>query len=326
MSRESLKSGPAQTRNKGPSSAKRNIDIAQLKDPNAPGWRDNLKGYSYIAPLVAIMLIFNIYPLFKTFAMSLYTDYNFFKDEVYARGWDNFRFIFQDSDFRLALKNTLIYVLGVVPLSILLSLGIALLLSGIKRLNNFFRSIYFLPFVTSTVAVSLVFRWIYHSNYGLLNAFLGLFGVEPIKWLRDPRYALVACIIMAIWKGLGLNIILILVGLRSIDENYYRAARVDGANGWQTFTNVTLPLLRPTLFLVSITGIINAFKVFDEIYTLFDGRPGPIKSTMTIVFYIYNKFYTEWEFGIATAAGVVLFLIVLLVTLFQFAMRKRRRF
>lgn len=299
------------------------VDLSKLKDPNAPSWKDNLKGYTFIAPLVILMLIFRVYPIFKTLSMSTYTKYNFIEDIVSARGWDNFQFIFQDKDFLLALRNTFIYVLGVIPLTIVIALIVALLLSSIETLNSFFRSIYFLPFVTSTVAVSLVFKWIFHSRYGLLNAFLDWLGLDIINWLRDPRYALTACIIMAIWKGLGLNIVLLLVGINSIDENYYKAARVDGANAWQRFWNITLPLLRPTLSLVSITGVINAFKVFDEIYTLFDGRPGPAKSTMTMVFYIYQKFYTEWEFGIATAAGVILFLIILVFTLIQFRLRKK---
>src|SRR5699024_10975291 len=132
------------------------------------------------------------------------------------------------------------------------------LLNKIKMLSGFFRTIYFLPFVTSTVAISLVWNWIYHGRFGLMNYFLGFLGVDPISWITDPKYAMTALVIMAVWKGLGFNIILFLVGLNNIDETYYSAAKIDGAKGMQRFTNITLPLLSPTTFLVSVMGVINS--------------------------------------------------------------------
>lgn len=288
-----------------------------------PTLKSTLRAWAYIAPMIAIIGVFNIYPILKSLAMSFYSDYNFYQDVVYAYGWDNFIQIFNDPNFFLAIKNTFIFVLGVVPLSIMLSLGIALLLHNVKFLSGFFRSIYFLPFVTSTVAISIVWNWIYHSRYGLMNYFLGLFGVDPINWITDPKYSMLALVIMAIWKGLGFNIILFLVGLNNIDKGYYSAAKVDGASDLQRFTNITVPLLGPTTFLVTVMGVISSFKVFDEVYSLFQGRPGPGNSALTVVYYIYEKFYTEYQYGVAAAAGIVLFLIILVVTLIQMAYNKK---
>lgn len=288
-----------------------------------PTLKSTLRAWAYIAPMMAIIGVFNIYPILKSLTMSFYSDYNFYQDVVYAYGWDNFIQIFNDPNFFLAIKNTFIFVLGVVPLSIMLSLGIALLLHNVQFLSGFFRSIYFLPFVTSTVAISIVWNWIYHSRYGLMNYFLGLFGVNPINWITDPKYSMLALVIMAIWKGLGFNIILFLVGLNNIDKGYYSAAKVDGASDLQRFTNITVPLLGPTTFLVTVMGVISSFKVFDEVYSLFQGRPGPGNSALTVVYYIYEKFYTEYQYGVAAAAGIVLFLIILVVTLVQMAYNKK---
>ncbi|EMR07329.1 sn-glycerol-3-phosphate transport system permease protein ugpA [Bhargavaea cecembensis DSE10] len=288
-----------------------------------PTLKSTMKAWLYILPMMLIIFTFNLYPIVKSFAMSFYTDYNFYEDVVHAYGIGNFATILQDSDFYLAIKNTFIFVLGVVPISIALSLGIALLLNQIKFLSGFFRTVYFLPFVTSTVAISLVWNWLYHRNYGLMNYFLGWFGIEPVHWITDPDYSMLALVIMAVWKGLGFNIILFLVGLNNIDETYYKAAKVDGASGFRRFWNITLPLLGPTVFLVSVLGVINSFKVFDEVYALFQAKPGPAKSTLTIVYYLYEKFYTEYQYGIAAAAGVVLFVIILAVTLVQFAYNRK---
>ncbi len=157
----------------------------------------------------------------------------------------------------------------------------------------------------------------FHGNYGLINYFMSWFGLHPINWLTDPYYALLALIIMSIWKSLGFNIILFLVGLNNIDPGYYEAAEIDGANARQRFWNITIPMLSPITFLVSVNGIIGSFKVFDEIFALFQGTPGPGKADLTIVYYLYQKFYTEYKYPIAAASGVVLFFLILLVTLVQ---------
>ena len=282
-----------------------------------PTVKSSLKALLYLLQMLLVTITFNIWPVINSFLMSLYTKYNFYTDKVDKMGFDNFLFLWRDPDFHLAVRNTLVFVLGVVPITVGLSLIIALLLNQIKWLSSFFRTVYFLPFVTSTVAIAMVWSWIYHSDYGLLNYFLGLVGIQPIHWLTDPHYALLALIIMSIWKNLGFNIILFLVGLNNIDPGYYKAAEIDGANAYQRFWNVTIPLLSPITFLVTVNGIIGSFKVFDQIFALFQGTPGPGKADLTIVYYLYQKFYTEYKYPIAAAAGVVLFFLILLVTLVQ---------
>ncbi|MFW5442193.1 carbohydrate ABC transporter permease [Aerococcus urinaeequi] len=287
-----------------------------------PTWRSTLKAYLYLLPMLLVIVTFNILPIFRSFEMSLWQDYNFFTQEVFEYGFGPFQEIFQDSDFWLAIRNTFIFVLGVVPVSIMISLGIAVLLNQIKFLSGFFRSIYFLPFVTSTVAVSIVWRWLYHSDYGLINYFLSFFNIEAIAFMEDPKYAMLALVMMSIWKGLGFNIVIFLVGLNNISDTYYAAAKIDGAGPWQRFTNITLPLLTPTMFLVSIMGVINSFKAFDEVYALFNGRPGPANSALTMVYYIFQKFYEESQYALASAAGIILFLIILVFTLMQMAVNR----
>lgn len=280
--------------------------------------KSTLQALGYLLPMLVIIGIFTIYPIFKSVAMSFYEDYNIFTGEVGSYGLSNYQELLTDPDFYQALKNTVIYVLGVVPASLAISLGIAMLLNSIPRLQGFFRSVYFLPFVTSTVAISVVWSWLYHSQYGLVNYILSWFGVDPINWLNNPDMAMPALIIMAIWKGLGFNILLFLVGLNNIDENYYKAAKIDGAGSWSRFWHITLPLLRPTTFLLLVIGIINAFKVFDEVYSLFSGRPGPAGSAITVVYYLFQKFYVQYEYGIAAASGIAMFVILLGVTIIQY--------
>ncbi|MEC6748409.1 sugar ABC transporter permease [Marinilactibacillus sp. XAAS-LB27] len=288
-----------------------------------PTFKSSFKAILYLFPMMLVIATFNLYPIVRSFLMSFYTDFNIFTQAVNGYGLDNFFTIFNDTSFWLAIRNTFIFVLGVVPTSIVLSLTIAILLKKVSFLSGFFRSIYFLPFVTSTVAISIVWNWIYHSRFGLMNYGLSFLGVDPIAFITDPNYSMLALVILAIWKGLGFNIILFLVGLNAINENYYSAAKIDGAKGWQRFTNITLPLLGPTMFLVSVMGVINSFKVFDEVFALFQSRPGPAGSALTVVYYIFQKFYQESQYGIAAAAGIVLFLIILVFTLLQMAFNKK---
>ncbi|WP_100374717.1 carbohydrate ABC transporter permease [Bacillus sp. FJAT-45037] len=289
-----------------------------------PTKKSTFKAFLYLLPALIILGTFNIYPIIRSFLMSFYTDYDFFNDEVFAYGFDNFVYLWNDPAFHRSVWNTIIFVLGVVPASIAISLVIAMLLSSKIKFRSLFRTIYFLPFVTSVVAVAIVWRWIFHSDYGLMNYFLGFVGIDPIRWLTDPTYAMPALIILSIWKGLGFNIIIFLAGLQNIDRQYYLAAKVDGASKWEQFKTITLPLLSPTMFFVSIISIINSFKVFDEIFALFGGQPGPGGSTLTVVYYVYQKFYEEWQFGIASAAAYILFMIIFLFTLVQLYIGKKK--
>lgn len=283
---------------------------------------NTIKGLLYIFPAMLILTLFKIYPIIKSFSMAFYTDFDYLSGEVYKRGFDNFQYVLTDPDFYLALKNTFFFVLGVVPLSIIISLGFAILLNSKIKLGNFFRSVYFLPFVTSTVALSIIWRWIFNKDYGLANYFILLFGGKKINWLTNPKYTIPILVLFSIWKSMGYKIIIFLAGLQNIDKKYYLAAKIDGASRLKIFTHITLPLLTPTLFFISITSIIGAFKIFDEVFVLYNTSTGPLKSGLTIVYYIFNKFYRHWQFSIASAAAVVLFIIILIFTLIQLKISK----
>jgi multiple sugar transport system permease protein len=221
--------------------------------------------------------------MFKALVMSFYTKFDYIKDIVYKRGFDNFVYVLTDEDFYIALRNTFTYVLISVPLSIGLALFIALLLNKNIKLKSFFRSVYFLPFVTSTIAISVGWKWMFNTDAGLINIILASLGLETYSFLRESRFTMPLLILLNIWKGLGYDVVIILAGLQNIDDRYYYAAKVDGANSWRVFRKITLPLLSPIIFFLTITSIIRGFKIFDEVFVLYDRGAGPLKSGMTIV-------------------------------------------
>lgn len=227
--------------------------------------------------------------------------------------------------FIKAIWNTVYYVILATPTTIFLALGIALLLNRPLKLRSFYRTAYFIPFVTSVVAISLVWKWIFNDEFGLLNYFLSWFGVEKIAWLKDERWTIPTIAIVSIWKTVGYDAVIFLAGLQNIDKFYYEAAEVDGANNLQKFFYITWPLLSPTTFFVLIVSMIGAFKVFTEVYVLYEGLPGPYgNSGLTMVYYIFDTFYQKQRMGLASAAAYVLFAIILVLTLIQFRIGRKR--
>lgn len=221
--------------------------------------------------------------------------------------------------FVKAMFNTFYYVVLSVPITIGLALGIALLLNSNVKLRSFFRTAYFVPFVTSVVAISLVWRWIFDDAYGLLNYFLSFFNVQKIAWLKDEKWTIPTIAIVSIWRTVGYDAVIFLAGLQNIDRSYYEAAEVDGASTSQKFFYITWPLLSPTTFFLLIVSLINAFKVFTEVYVLYSGLPGPYNNSgLTMVYYVFDRFYVQQRMGIACAAAYVLFAIILVFTLIQF--------
>ena len=221
--------------------------------------------------------------------------------------------------FFKALTNTTYYVILTVPIGIALSLLIALLLNNDVRLKAFFRTSFFIPFVTSTVAVGLIWKWIFNDDVGLLNYLLTTIGLQPVKWLKDAKWTIPTVSIVSIWKSVGYNAMIFLAGLQSIDTFYYEAAEVDGASSFQKFTKITWPLLSPTTFFLLIVSVIGSFKVFQEVFILYDGLPGPYgNSGMTMVYYVFDLFYRQQRMGIASAAAYLLFLVILVFTFVQY--------
>ena len=279
--------------------------------------KKSFKGYLYLLPSIIIMVCFTLYPLVRAIFMSFMGDFSIIDDTYTEIGFENYQVLFADPDFWQALKNTAIYVICVVPASIFLSLVIAVLINSCNKLKGFFQTVYFLPYVTSVIAIGIVWRWMFNSNYGLINFFLGIFGIDPIQWLNHPKYAMPAMIIFAIWKSMAFNILIFLAGLQTIPEDIYRAARIDSTPRLRVFTKITVPQLAPMIVYSSVIGMIGAFKVYNEVFALFQGKAGPANSAMTIVYYIYDTFYNSFKYGVAAAGSVVLFLIILALTQIQ---------
>jgi multiple sugar transport system permease protein len=237
-------------------------------------------------------------------------------------GLSNYTTELGSSDFRNALTNTVYYTVMVVPTSVVLSLMAALALNKL-RLKNFFRVIYFAPVVTSAVAAGVVWLWVYNPDFGLINTYLQTwFGIKGPQWLLDPKWVMPSIAIMSIWLAMGFYIVIFLAGLQGIPATYIEAAKIDGANRFQRFWYITLPLLSPTTFFVFIIAIINSFQVFDQAFILtFDG--GPANSAVTMVYYLRELAFVDFVYGRSAAVAVVLFAIILGLTLLQFRVQRR---
>ncbi len=289
---------------------------------NVRFWRDTAQAYLYLLPAIVILGTFTFYPFIQAFWISFYR-WKIRNPEFI--GWENYIRIFHDDLFWLSLWHTVYYVLGSVIPTMTLAMLIAVLLNSKIRGRSFFRTAFFLPYVTNTVAASMVFLWIYDRDYGLLNYILhNLFHIRLIDWLNTPQFAMPAVILMGIWRFLGFDIVIFLAGLQGIDKTYYEAAEVDGATGWARFRYITLPLLSPTTFFVFIISIIGAFKVFQEIFILWSGPGGgPLHAAMTVMVYFYNTAWGQWQLGRGAAVANILFVIIFIITLIQMRLSKR---
>lgn len=290
----------------------------------APGER-NPAAYWFLAPALALIFVFFFIPVVAALVLS-FTDF-----DIYAVGdirntrWvglRNYTQLLTTPLFWQALRNTFYFALVGGPLSIGVSLAAALLLNQkMVRFKGFFRTVYFAPFVTTLVAVAIVWRYLYHTRYGLLNYGLGAFGVGPIDWLGDPRWAMPAIILMTVWKSFGYNMLIFIAGLQAIPEELYEAARIDGANAWQRFRHVTLPGLAPTLVFVTVITMIGFFQLFVEPYVMTMG--GPLRSTTSVVLLMYEEGFRWWRMGYAAAVAFILFLVILAATLVQLALQRK---
>ncbi len=290
--------------------------------------REARAGLAFIAPALALILLFFVVPVVAGFLLAA-TDFDIYAiaDLSTARfvGLSNFAALLHDPVFWKALANTFYFVLVGGPLSVAVSLGAAMLLNGrLVRLKGLFRTVYFAPVVTTMVAVAVVWRYLYHPRFGLLNQILALVGLGPINWLGDPHMAMPAIILMAVWKNFGYNMIIFVAGLQSIPTTLYEAARVDGAGPWQQFRRITLPALRPMLVFVAIITMIGYFQLFTEPYVLTGGTGGPLNSTLSLVMYMYKQGFRWWNIGFAAAVAFVLFLVILAGTLVQMRLQRGR--
>lgn len=280
----------------------------------------------FLAPALAAIGLFFFVPVLAALVLS-FTDFDIYAlgNFSVARfvGLRNYVQIVNDPLFWKALKNTLYFLLVGGPLSIAVSLGAAILLNAkMVRWKPLFRFVYFAPVVTTLVAVAVVWRFIYHPRFGLLNYALGLFGINPIDWLGDPNWAMPAMILLAVWKNFGYNMIIFIAGLQNIPAELYEAASIDGAGFWQRFWSVTLPLLAPTTVFITIITMIGYFQFFAEPYVMTQG--GPLNSTLSIVLLMYQQGFRWWSMGYAAAIAFVLFLFILLGSAVQTWLSRRR--
>jgi len=274
----------------------------------------------FLAPSLVLFAIFTAIPVISAFFIS-FTQWNLFNEVTWV-GIGNYLELARDEIFAKVLGNTAYFVLISVPVQIVLALLCALVLNrGIKG-QTFFRVVYFLPVVTSTIAAALVWAWLFNSNFGLINAGLSLVGVTELpKWMGSTRWAMPAIIIVSIWQNLGYAMVLFLAGLQNIGRDVHDAAALDGATGWDRFWHITLPLLSPTTFFVLVISIIGSFQVFELVLVM--TKAGPANATNTLVYYIYQNGFQFYQMGYASAAAMVLFLIVLAFTLVQYRLQRR---
>ncbi len=306
------------------------------------GRRDNLIAFLFLAPAVLVLAVFHVFPLFFSFYISLH---NWRIRKLEFLGLANYREALVKAEFWQALGNTVYYVIGTVPVTMALALLVAYLLFQKVRFLSFFRTVYFLPYVTSSVAAAAIWTWIFNARSGILNQLLSKVGVQ-LRWLQEskgifrmmaesvglslpsflqgPSLALVAIMMVAIWHLLGFDIVIFLAGLGNINTELYEAARIDGASEWDLFRRITVPLLAPTISFLTIISTIGAFKAFNEIYVMStsvrgnNGKPGdPLGSTQTVVIYVYNQFYTSQRLGYGSAIAFLLFAIIFALTMLQ---------
>jgi multiple sugar transport system permease protein len=276
--------------------------------------------WAFLLPSLVLFLVFTAIPVVWAFLIS-FTHWDLFTAPKLT--WlDNYVALAKDPIFRQVLGNTGVFVLAAVPLEMVLGLLCALGLNRNVRGQTVLRVVYFLPVVTSTVAAALVWAWLFNSNFGLINAVLSLFGVTDLpRWLASSRWAMPAVIAVFVWQNLGYAMVLFLAGLQNIRPDVYEAAALDGATGWARLWHITLPLLSPMTFFVLIISIISSFQVFDLVYVL--TKAGPSNATNTLVYFIYQNGFVFYQMGYASAAAMVLFLLVLVLTLIQYRLQDR---
>ncbi|AZS16330.1 carbohydrate ABC transporter permease [Paenibacillus lutimineralis] len=283
---------------------------------------NSIAGYLFVLPMLLTTMLLTIIPIFLSGIIS-FTDWNFITGlgNIHFIGFGNYEELFKDEHFWRAMKNNLTMILT-VPFSMIIALVLAVLIDRVTYFKSFFKVIYFMPFISSFVAVSLLWRVLYHPTSGPINGFLKSIGIaNPPLWLADPQYALIAVMIIMVWTGLGFNMILFIAGLQGIPKDLYEAADMDGASKFRQFMNVTIPMLSPTIFFLLITGIIGSFKVFDLVMVLTEG--GPAGSTSVIVHYLYEVAFVNLRSGYASAIGILLLFSLMIVTVVQWFGQKK---
>jgi multiple sugar transport system permease protein len=290
--------------------------------------RRALPGYAMLLPFAVLFVAFLVWPLLNSLWFA-FTSYNGVKPPQWV-GMDNFqRLWFEDDRFRKAILNSFIYVVAAVTLTTVLSLVLAVAFHGTSWRDRIMRTVFFLPAVTSTIAVALIWRWIFSvEEFGLANTVIGWFGVERVQWLASPGWTIPILVLMAVWGGCGYGMVIFVAGINAIPDEHYESAKLDGANGWQQFWYITLPQLKPVTTYVVITGLISAFQLFEAVYIIFravSSVGGVQDSGLMLVPYLYDMGFTKFQLGYASAIAWTLFIIIFVVSLIQIRVTRALR-
>ena len=296
-----------------------------VSDREAVGGATGRVAWWFVGPALLLIGVFFFLPVVAALLLS-FTDFDIYAiasaHNTRVVGLGNYGRLVHDPLFWRALRNTFYFALAGGPLTVAVSLGAALLVNAkAARFKGLFRTIYFAPVVTTLVAVAVVWRYLLHARYGLVNYGLERLGFHPVDWLGDPKWSMPAIILLAVWKNFGYNMIIFIAGLQNIPEELYEAAHLDGATAVQRFRHVTVPMLGPTFLFVGIITMIGYFQLFAEPYVMTQG--GPVKSTLSVVLYMYEEGFRWWRMGYAAAIAFVLFLLILAATLLQLRLQKR---
>lgn len=284
-------------------------------------WRENVLAYAFLGPSLLLFAIFFFYPMLKTVYLSLHATDPTGRVAGYV-GWDNFSYLFRNPQFLQGLQVTALFALLTVPTGIALALVLAALTNGKTRGIKLFQFAFSLPVVLSVGSASVIWMFLYHPTLGTLNYFLSLLHIAPVSWLVDPKWALVSVSIMTVWMNLGFQYIVLSSGLRGIPDEIYESARIDGAGPLRLFGRILLPLLSPTLFFLAVVSVIGSFQSFGQINIL--TRGGPMNSTNVLVYSIYQEAFVNFRFGSGSAQALVLFAIIFILTLVQFAWLEKK--
>lgn len=287
-------------------------------------WKKTLNARTallYLLPSMILFSVFVFYPMFRTIYLSFFLTDQQGTASLFV-GFENYIYLWESESFRKSLKSTLFFVLYTVPTGVILALLFALLANEKIKGIGFFRTIYSSTMGISVAASSVVWLFLFHPSTGVFNRILSLFGMKEVMWLLDPNWALISVSISTIWLNLGFSFLILLGGLQHIDEYLYESATIDGAGYWYQLRRITIPMLSPTLFFITTISLINAFQTFGQIDILTKG--GPSESTNLIVYAIYREAFVNYQFGTASAQAVVLFLLILIVTIFQFKLGEKK--
>lgn len=292
------------------------------KGVSAKTWKEWCWAWAFIAPTIIGLLVLNIIPIFQTLYLSFFKSGAFGKGNIFV-GLNNYQQLFSDPQVWYAVRNTLVYTCLVVPVTTLLALLLAVALNGRLKGKGIYRTIYFIPMVAAPAAVTMVWKWLYNYQFGLINHILNSLGLSSVNWIDDPKVAMISIAIIGIWSTLGYSMVLLLAGLQEIPRDYYEAAELDGASPFQRFIHITVPLVSPTLFFVLVTSIITAMQVFDVIYMMVDVTSPSYNSTVSLVYLFYNYSFKYSNKGYGSAVVMVLLAIIMVITVIQTKLQKK---